>query len=134
MMEAESSMGMRSGGACIYENKLGYNGSLNREKARAMPSWKLATIISNRSPAIHPCMDPHNPDFPGRPIRPDLAATAVVTPPGFGPKSLNWVVMGWNENYPVLMGMNGVLESSLIFRAGGGVGGDGEGGGGRMGQ
>ena len=33
---------------------------------------------------------------------------------------LEWVVMGRNQNHPMVMSMNGVLETGVIIRVGGG--------------
>ncbi len=46
----------------------------------------------------------------------------MVTPPDLDEKSGFWVVMGGNQNHPVVMGMNRVVESSVIIRTGGGIG------------
>ena len=35
--------------------------------------------------------------------------------PGFGPKSRDWVGMGWLQTIPTIMRMNGVIEMELII-------------------
>jgi len=35
--------------------------------------------------------------------------------PGFGPKSRDWVGMGWLQTIPAIMRMNGVIEMELII-------------------